>query len=127
MASRAAWLTLQRNDAGTVLIGRSNKGSAQLVRLCSMMSGFPNVAKPSPTSSPPDEKVFSPNTLINYSIAIDPVKYIRLPFSFYYFEPDSNVINNDGMPGKPYSPFGSVFGSYSHFIILSFWSADDAH
>jgi hypothetical protein len=59
---------------------------------------------------------------INYSIAIDPIKYIRIPFSFYYFKPDSNAINNDRMPSKPSSPPFSVFGSYFHFMILSFGS-----
>jgi hypothetical protein len=95
------------------------RDSAQLVQLCSMMLGFPTVAEPSPTRSPTDAKVFSPITSINYSVAIDPIKYIGVPFSFYYFEPDSNIINNDGMPGKPSSPFGSVSGFYSHFIVHS--------
>jgi hypothetical protein len=85
-----------------------------------MVSESPIAAIPSPTGNPPIVKMFSPATSINHSIAINPVKYIRVPSSFYYFEPDSNIINNDGMPGKPSSPCGSIPGLYPHFIILSF-------
>jgi hypothetical protein len=87
-----------------------------------MMSGFPTVAKPSPTSRPPEARVFSAISFINFSIAIDPIKYIRIPFSFYYFKPDSNIINNNRMPSKPGLPRGSIFGFHSHFVILSFGS-----
>ena len=86
------------------------------------MSGFPIVAKPSLTRRPPDARVFSAISLIKYSIAIDPIKYIRIPFSFYYFKPDSNVINKNRMPSKPSLPFSSIFGFHSHFVILSFGS-----
>lgn len=95
---------------------------AQQVQLCSTMSGFPTVAKPSPTRRPPDARVFSAISSIKYSIAIDPIKYIRIPFSFYYFKPDSNVINNNRMPSKPSLPFNSIFGFHSHFVIPSFGS-----
>jgi hypothetical protein len=87
-----------------------------------MMSGFPTVAKPSPTRRPPHARVFSAISLSKYSVAIDPIKYIRIPFSFYYFKPDSNVINNNRMPSKPSLPFSSIFGFHSHFVILSFGS-----
>jgi hypothetical protein len=96
--------------------------SGLTVQLCSMMSGFPTVAKPSPTRRPPDARVFSAISLIKYSIAIDPIKYIRIPLSFYYFKPDSNVVNKNRMPSKPSLPFSSIFGFHSHFVILSFGS-----
>jgi hypothetical protein len=81
-----------------------------------MMSGFHAVAKSSQARNPPDVKVSSPITSINNSIAVDPVEYIGIPFSFHDFEPDSNIVNYDWMPGKPSSPFGPVFGFYFHFI-----------
>ena len=84
-----------------------------------MMSGSPNIAQPSPNRSKRDAKLSSV-IVLDCSIAIDPIKYIRIPFSFDDFKPDSNIIDNDGMPGKPSAPAGSVFGSYSHFMILSF-------
>jgi hypothetical protein len=93
-------------------------GSGQQVQLCSMTSGFPTVAKPSPTRRPLEAREFAANSFINYSIAIDPIKYIRIPFSLDYFKPDSNIINNDRMPGKPFLPCGSIFGFHSHFVIL---------
>jgi hypothetical protein len=84
-----------------------------------MMSGSPNIAQPSPNRSERDAKL--PSVIVlDCSIAIDPIKYIRIPFSFDDFKPDSNIIDNDGMPGKPSAPAGSVFGFYSHFMILSF-------
>ena len=95
---------------------------AQQVQLCSTMSGFPTVAKPLRTRRPPDARVFSAISSIKYSIAIDPIKYIRIPFSFYYFKPNSNVINNNRMPSKPSLPFSSIFGFHSHFVIPSFGS-----
>ena len=85
-----------------------------------MTSGSPIVAKPSQTEAPQETSEFSRTIPVNYSIAIDPIKYIRIPFSFDDFKPDSNIIDNDGMPGKPSAPASSVFGSYSHFMILSF-------
>jgi hypothetical protein len=84
-----------------------------------MMSGSPNIAQPSPNRTKRDAKLSSV-IVLDCSIAIDPIKYIRIPFSFDDFKPDSNIIDNDGMPGKPSAPAGSVFGSYSHFMILSF-------
>jgi hypothetical protein len=100
---------------GAHLIGRRNKA----LQLCAMMSGSPNIAQPSPNRSERDAKLSSV-IVLDCSIAIDPIKYIRIPFSFDDFKPDSNIIDNDGMPGKPSAPAGSVFGSYSHFMILSF-------
>jgi hypothetical protein len=69
-------------------------------------------------------EVFSPIAFINHAIAIDPVEYIRIPLSLDDFEPDGNIINNDGMPSKPSLPSGSVLGFQSHFITPSFWFAD---
>jgi len=102
---------------GAHLIGRRNKApSAGL--LCAMTSGSPNIAQPSPDRSVRGAKLSSVIVLVDCSIAIDPIKYIRIPFSFDDFKPDSNIIDNDGMPGKPSPPAGSVFGSFSHFMIL---------
>ena len=84
------------------------------------MSGSPNIAQPSPNRSGRGAKLSSVTVLVDCPIAIDPIKYIRIPFSFDDFKPDSNIIDNDGMPGKPSAPAGFVFGSYSHFMILSF-------
>jgi hypothetical protein len=55
-------------------------------------------------------------TSINHPIAVDPIEYVRVSPSFDYFEPDRNIVNDDGMPGKPSSPLGSVLGLYFHFI-----------
>jgi hypothetical protein len=90
------------------------RASRQFFQLGSMMSGFPVVAKSSPARNPPEVKVSSPITSIDYSIAIDPIEYIGMPFSFYYLEPDSNIVDDDRMPGKPSSPLGPVFGFYFH-------------
>jgi hypothetical protein len=51
---------------------------------------------------------------INDSIAKDPVKYIRISFSLHDFQPNSNIVDNDGMPGEPSLPPGSVLGTYLH-------------
>jgi hypothetical protein len=56
---------------------------------------------------------------VDYSIAMDPIKYVGIPFSFDDFKPDSNIIDNDRMPGKPFLPTGSVFRSFPQFMILS--------
>jgi hypothetical protein len=103
---------------GAHLIGRRNKA----LQLCAMMSGSPNIAQSSPNRSVRGAKLSSVTVLVDCSIAIDPIKYIGIPFSFDDFKPDSNIIDNDGMPGKPSVPACSVFGSYSHFMILSFGS-----
>jgi len=84
------------------------------------MSGSPNIAQPSPNRSERSAKLSSAIVLVDCSIAIDPIKYIRIPLPFDDFKPDSSIVDNDGMPGKPSPPAGSVFGSYSHFMILSF-------
>jgi hypothetical protein len=99
---------------GAHLIARRNKA----LQRCATMSGSPDIAQPSPSRSGRGAKLSS--VLVDCSIAIDPIKYIRIPFSFDDFKPDSSIIDNDGMPGKPSPPVGSVFGSYSHFMILSF-------
>ena len=96
-------------------MGRRDKA----LQLCAMMSGSPNIAQPSPNRSERDAKASSV-IILDCSIAIDPIEYIRIPLSFDDFKPDSNIIDNHGMPGKPSAPAGSVFGSYSHFMILSF-------
>jgi hypothetical protein len=79
-------------------------------------SGFSAVAKSSSARNPPEVEVSSTIASIDYSIAIDPIEYIRMPSSLYYFEPDGNIVNYDWMPGKPSSPLGPVFGFYFHFI-----------
>jgi hypothetical protein len=99
---------------------REKKQGASAGPLCAMMSGSPKIAQPSPNRSVRGAELSSVTVLVDCSIAIDPIKYIRIPFSFDDFKPDSNIIDNDGMPGKPSAPAGSVFGSYSHFMILSF-------
>jgi len=109
------------------MMRRASQIATEALQLCTMMSGSPNIAQPSPNRSERGAKLSSVIVLVDCSIAIDPIKYIRIPFSFDDFKPDSNIIDNDGMPGKPSSPAGSVFGSFSHFMILSFWFADKAH
>jgi hypothetical protein len=79
-------------------------------------SGFSAVAKSSAARNPPEVEVSSTIASMDHSIAIDPIEYIRMPSSLYYFEPDGNIVNYDWMPGKPRSPFGPVFGFYFHFI-----------
>jgi hypothetical protein len=101
---------------------RETKQGASAGPLCTMTSGSPNIAQPSPNRSVRGVKLSSVIVLVDCSIAIDPIKYIGIPFSFDDFKPDSNIIDNDGMPGKPSVPACSVFGSYSHFMILSFGS-----
>ena len=97
-------------------MGRRNKE----LQLRAMMSGSPNIAQPSPNRSVRGAKLSAVIVPVDCSIAIDPIKYIRIPFSFDDFKPDRSIVDNDGMPGKPSAPAGSVFGSYSHFMILSF-------
>jgi uncharacterized NAD(P)/FAD-binding protein YdhS len=87
-----------------------------------MTSGSPIVAKPSQTEAPQETSEFSRTIPVNYSIAIDPIKYIGISFSFHYFEPHSNIVNNNGMPSEPSLPPRSVLGSYFHLRILSFGS-----
>jgi hypothetical protein len=87
-----------------------------------MTSGSPNIAQPSPNRSVRGVKLSSVIVPVDCSIAIDPIKYIWIPFSFDDFKPDSNIIDKDGMPGKPSVPACSVFGSYSHIMIPSFGS-----
>jgi hypothetical protein len=101
---------------------REMKQGASAGPLCAMTLGSPNIAQPSPNRSVPDAKLVSVIVPVDCSIAIDPIKYIRVPFSFDDFKPDSNIIDNDRMPGKPSLPAGSVLGPYSHFMILSFGS-----
>jgi hypothetical protein len=119
----ASWLWADMSDdARGVANGDrspSHRGQETALQLCAMMSGSPNIAQPSPNRTKRDAKLSSV-IVLDCSIAIDPIKYIRIPFSFDDFKPDSNIIDNDGMPGKPSAPAGSVFGSYSHFMILSF-------
>ena len=102
--------------------GHRNDGLRSAGPPRSTMSDSAIVAKPSPTGSPLGAKVFSPVRSINYPVAIDPIKYIRVPLSFYYFEPDRNIVDKNGMPGKPSSPCGSIFGFYSHSLTLHFYS-----
>jgi hypothetical protein len=99
---------------------------ARLVQILRWTSGFPAVAQPSSIANPSERKEFSPVTSIDDSIAVDPIKYVGIPLSLNDFEPDRDVINDDGMPGKPFSPFGPVLGFDFHFIHPSFWSANGA-
>src|SRR5215470_17483419 len=80
------------------------------------MSGFPAVAQPSSFANPSERKESSAVVSIEDSIAVDPIKYVGIPLSFDDFEPDRDVINDDGMPSKPFSPFGPVPGFDFHFI-----------
>src|ERR1700761_5300232 len=84
-----------------------------------MTSGSPIVAKPSQTEAPQETSESSRTVPVNYSIAIDPIEYIRMPSSFHYFEPHSNIVNNNRMPSEPSLPARSVLGSYFHLRILS--------
>jgi len=93
--------------------------------LCSAMSDSPIAVKSQSATSPRGANVSSPIGSINYTVAVDPIKYVRVSFSFDDFEPDGDVVDNDGMPGEPSSPCGSVFWLYSHLIILSFWFEDN--
>jgi hypothetical protein len=104
------------NEDRAVLIRGPTVASRRFFQPCSKMSGFQAVPKSSQARNPSDVKVSSPITSIDNSIAIDPIEYIRMPSSFYYFEPDGDIVNNDWMPGKPSSPFGPVLGFYFHFI-----------
>jgi hypothetical protein len=120
-ACALTWRMMRRASqmaTGAHLIGRRNKA----LQLRAMISGSPNIAQFSPNRRVRGAKLSCAIVLFDCSIAIDPIKYIGIPFSFDDFEPDSNIIDNDGMPGKPSLPAGSVFGSYSHFMILSFGS-----
>jgi len=88
--------------------------------LRAMISGSPNIAQASPNPSEAGEKPSSVIAPVDYSIAVDPIKYVGVPSSFDDFKPDSNIVDNDGVPGKPSLPTGSVFRSFSHLMILSF-------
>jgi hypothetical protein len=87
--------------------------------LCSITSGSPILAKPSQAKEPPETSVSLRTISIDHSIAIDPIKYIGIPFSFHYFKPHGNIVDNDRMPSEPSSPRRSVFGAYFHFMILA--------
>jgi hypothetical protein len=100
----------------------SHRRRSKALQLCAMTSGSPNIAQPSANGNVRSVKLSSAIVLVDCSIAIDPIKYIGIPFSFDDFKPDSNIVDNDGMPGKPSVPACSVLGSYSHFMILSFGS-----
>lgn len=63
--------------------------------------------------------------LIDQSIAVDPIEYIGIPFSFHYFKPNRNIINNHRMPSQPFMPIGSVLGFYFHFLNPFIWFADE--
>jgi len=82
----------------------------------------PELAKPATNRSEPGPKRSSAIALVECSIAIDPVKDIGVAFTFDDFKPDGDIVDEDRMPGKPSLPGGSVFGSHSHFMILSFGS-----
>ena len=92
---------------------------AHLTERCNKASGSPDIAQAPHNPAEPAEKPSSVITPVDCSVAIDPIKYVRVPPSFDGFKPDGNIIDKDGMPGKPSLPAGSVFGSFSHFMILS--------
>jgi hypothetical protein len=89
------------------------------------MSDRPIVAKSPSATRPRDTNVFSPTGSINDAVAVDPIENVGVPSSFYDFEPDRDVVDNDRMPGEPSSPCGSIFWLYSHLIIPSFWFEDN--
>jgi len=107
-----------RMATGAHLIGRRNKA----LQRRATMSGFPDIAQPSPSRSVRGAKLSFATLLVDSSIAVDPIEYIGISFSFDDLEPDGRIIDEDGMPGKPSPPAGSVFGSYFHFMILSLGS-----
>src|ERR1700759_3902441 len=89
------------------------------------MSDRPIVAKSPPATRPRDTNVFSPIGSINDAVAVDPIENVGVPSSFYDFEPDRYVVDDNRMPGEPSSPCGSIFWLYSHLIIPSFWFEDN--
>jgi hypothetical protein len=101
---------------------RETKQCASAGPLCLITSGSPMISPPSLNRDWPDTKPLSATVPVDCPIAIDPIKYIGVPSSFDDFKPDSNIVDNDRMPGKPSLPARSVLGSHSHFMILSFGS-----
>src|SRR5947208_567919 len=55
--------------------------------LRAMISGSPNIAQASPNPSEAGEKPSSVIAPVDYSIAVDPIKYVGVP--------DSNIVDND--------------------------------
>jgi hypothetical protein len=82
-------------------------------------SSSPIINQPSREPSEPGARPLSAVVLIDFSIAVDPIKYIGVPSSFNDFKPDGDIVDNDGVPGKPFSPVHSVLGPYSHVMPLS--------
>jgi hypothetical protein len=70
----------------------------------------------------PGTKLWSAIVSVERSVAIDPIKNVGVALSFDDFKPDNDIVDEDGMPGKPSLPAGSVFGSYPHVMIPPFGS-----
>jgi hypothetical protein len=87
-----------------------------------MLSGSPETAKPLPNRTVPGTKLSSAIVSVERSVAIDPVENVGVALSFDDFKPDNDIVDEDGMPGKPSPPVGSVLGSYSHVMIPPFGS-----
>ena len=87
-----------------------------------MTSGSPEVTERVPRRNAPGLKLSSAIVPVERSVAIDPIEDIGVASSFDDFKPDSDIVDKDGMPGKPSFPVGSVFGSHSHVMIPSFGS-----
>jgi hypothetical protein len=82
-------------------------------------SSSPIINQPSREPSEPGARPLSAIVPVDCSIAVDPIKYIGVPSSFDDFKPDGHIVDNDGVPGKPFSPVHSVLGPYSHLMPLS--------
>jgi hypothetical protein len=87
-----------------------------------MLSGSPETAKPLPNRNVPGTKLSSAIVSVECSVAIDPIKNVGVALSLDDLEPDNDIVDEDGMPGKPSLPACPVLGSYSHVMILSFGS-----
>ena len=96
---------------------RKLEQGASAGRLEAMISGSPKTAKPLPNRS--GTKLLSAIVSVERSVAIDPIKNVGVALSFDDFKPDNDIVDEDGMPGKPSLPAGSVLGSYSHVMIPS--------
>ena len=86
------------------------------------MSCSPKTAKPLPDRNAPATKLASAIVPVERPVAIDPIKDIGIASSLDDLEPNNDIVDEDGVPGKPSLPAGSVLGSYSHVMIPSFGS-----
>ena len=107
-------------QAGCVHIMGGMKQRASAARLETMMSGAPKTAKPLPNRSTPGAKLSPAIVPVERSVAVDPVKDIGIAPSFDDFKPNGDIVDQDGMPGKPSLPARPVLGFHSHVMIPSF-------